>query len=365
MRILQVNNSFTFLIALSLFVNAVSFEHFTGVYDRWIFKFLSVSILLFVLLMKHRSLKLKKNDYAYLMIPLFFFSLFVSDIINNGVMSLNAFIRFAASTIFIIIILNYSKEELLKLIQQCTFLFMVLGLIGIFLVSLKISSGEKIPFLNIYSTKSIFFEQNIYGICMFFLFISIGKFIKPSFLSISTSVLAIFSSYYRTVYLFVIIRSFFTKYFPLFLISLVMLLIYFAYELSLIIKIDQISTLTGRDVLWMIGLEGFFDSPLIGLGESAIPGYSNEVLNRDPAYTTYHNAFIDILFSGGLVSFIVYLLILLHFFFKTKKLSWFFVAFFLFAPSMLNTYYVFSFNILGGFIGIVLMYMDKIQREYV
>ena len=107
-----------------------------------------------------------------------------------------------------------------------------------------------------------------------------------------------------------------------------------------------------------------FESPLIGLGESAIASFSNEILDRDPAYTTYHNAFIDILFSGGLVSLLIYILMLLVFFIKAKKLSWFIVIFFLFAPSMLNTYYVFSFNILGGFVGIVILYVDRIQREY-
>ena len=171
MRILLANNSFTLLLAIALFVNALSFEHIVGINDRLIFKALSVFILLFIFLLKYRSLKVSKNDYIYLLIPLFFFSLFLSDIINNGVMSLNALIRFMASSIFLIIILNFSKEELLKLIQQCIYLFIALGLIGILFIFFKISAGEKIPFLNIYSTKSIFFEQNIYGIsCFFYLF---------------------------------------------------------------------------------------------------------------------------------------------------------------------------------------------------
>ncbi len=199
---------------------------------------------------------------------------------------------------------------------------------------------------------------------MFFLLISIGVFKKAGSFTYGIPVLGIFLSYYRTVYLLMIIRSIFSRYFLLIFLIFSIFLYYFSAELSLIIKIEQLSTLTGRDILWRIGLEGFSESPIFGLGESAIPLYSNEILNRDPAYTTFHNVFVDVLFSGGLVAFLLYLLIILYFFTNANKIFWFMFLFFLLAPSMLNTYYVFSFNILGGFVGIVLLYLDRIENEY-
>lgn len=360
----RVNNASVFLIPLAIFVNAISFEHFSGIEDRLIFKTLSVCILLFIFFLKHKSLKIRRNDFKYFLIPLFFFCLFFSDLINNGISSLNAFIRFIATTIFLIIIINLSKKELFSVLYNCLSLFMILALLGIAFVFLNLSVGEKIPFINIYSTKSIFFEQNIFGICMFFLFISIGIFKKPGPVTYGMPVLGIFLSYYRTVYLLMIIRSILSRYFILIFLILLIFVFYFSAELSLIIKIEQLSTLTGRDILWRIGLEGFSESPIFGLGESAIPLYSNEILNRDPAYTTFHNVFVDILFSGGLVALLVYLLIILYFLSKANKVFWFMFLFFLLAPSMLNTYYIFSFNILGGFVGLVLLYMERIESKY-
>jgi hypothetical protein len=351
------------LLPIALLLNALSLTVLTNVNDRALFKVLSILALIFIFILRFKNLKILKIDLIFLPIPLFYFSLFFSDIINNGVDSLNSLIRAIVNVIFLILILNFSVNELKLAIQNCLKLFLVVAIIGIIFIISGISAAEKIPFINIYSTKSIIFEQNIYGICMFFLFMGYGVFIKSNALLQVTALLGIFSSYYRTIFILASVKIFLSKYFYILLLIFLYIFLNFNEEISAILKIEQLSNLTGRDILWQIGYDGFSTSPLIGLGESSIPSYSNEVLNRDPAYTTYHNVIIDLLYSGGVVSTLLYFSILFIFFIKITNISSIIFISFLLAPSLANTYFIFSFNILGGFVGLVMLYVYRLKTK--
>lgn len=85
--------------------------------------------------------------------------------------------------------------------------------------------------------------------------------------------------------------------------------------ISGVLILEQILTLTGRTDLWAIGLTGFSESPFWGMGESSIPEYSNEILHRNPPLTTYHNFFVDLLYSAGslgLIALIIFVLAMLE-----------------------------------------------------
>jgi len=192
-----------------------------------------------------------------------------------------------------------------------------------------------------------------------------GVFMKNNVLSKITVFFAIFSSYYRTIYILASLKIFLTKYFYILLLVLLYIFLNFNEEISAILKIEQLSSLTGRDVLWQIGYDGFSTSPIIGLGESSIPSYSNEVLNRVPAYTTYHNVIIDSLYSGGIISTLLYFSILFVFFTKITNISWIIFISFLLIPSLANTYFIFSFNILGGFVGLIMLYAYRLKTKII
>lgn len=363
MNKLLINNVSLYLLPIALLLNALSLSVYTNINDRTIFKILSVLTLIFIFIFKFKNLKIFKKDLIFLPIPLFYLSLFLSDIINNGVEAFDSLSRAIINLIFLILILNLSVNELRLVIQNCLKLFLVVAIIGILNIFSGTSMGEKIPLLNLYSTKSIIFEQNIYGICMFFLFMGYGTFIKSNALTKITVFFGIFSSYYRTVYILAFLKTFLSKYFYILLVVFLYIFFSFNEEISAILKIEQLNSLTGRDVLWQIGYDGFSKSPLIGLGESSIPSYSNEVLNRDPPYTTYHNVIIDLLYSGGVISTLLYFLILLVFFNKITNISSLIFIFFLLAPSLANTYFIFSFNILGGFVGLVMLYAYRSKTK--
>ena len=116
-------------------------------------------------------------------------------------------------------------------------------------------------------------------------------------------------------------------------------------------KLSQIGNLTGRSELWVIAATGFFESPIVGQGFSQIPEYSNSYLNRTRPYTTFHNIIFDTLFASGILGGIALIVLCSVFFTMIGKRNFFF-GLLLLSPSMFNTFFPFSPNVLGGFIRI-------------
>ena len=354
---LLVNKFFViYLLPLSLVLNSVSIDFLHGFNDRIFFKLLSLLILFFIFIFSCSFNK--KFLYLIFLSFAFYFSLFFSDFINNIEVSYIPLARLIASIIFLWVLISSEVLVLEKAINTYSKLLFIVAIIGLFFLIFPQYHAEKIPVLNIYSTKSIIFEQNVYGISVYFLFLyllSKGNNITSSFFSL----LAVFSSYYRTVIALSFIRLVFTKLsIPIIFVTFSMSLLYFN-ELSSLLKFEQLSSLTGRDVLWEIGLIGFSESPIWGNGESKISQYSNIFLNRTPAFTTYHNVFVDLLFSGGVISFLFYCILLVVVYSHLKFKDSIFLSLLL-APSILNTYYLFSFNILSGFISIWVIHRIKV-----
>ena len=105
----------------------------------------------------------------------------------------------------------------------------------------------------------------------------------------------------------------------------------------------------------------FVERPLLGLSELAIPSVSNEVLNRDPAYTTYHNVLIDLASSGGVFAILSYLLFALFCFFRASR-SDKLIVLFIYAPALFNTFLPFAPNMLGVLSGAILVKVCKFYR---
>lgn len=348
-----------YLLPFSLVLNSISIDFILEFNDRNLFKFLSFLILIFIFLFSGRVNK--KFIYLILFSFLFYFSLYFSEIINNIEASYIPLARLIASVTFLWVLTSSDAFILEKALNIYSKLLFVIAVIGLVFLIFPQYHAEKIPVVNMYSTKSIIFEQNVYGISVylvFLYFLSKGKNIKKSFLSL----LAVFSSYYRTVIALSLIRLFFTKLAILYFFIILSLGILFFEEIHSLLKFEQLSSLTGRDVLWAIGLNGFSESPFFGNGESKIPHYSNVFLNRNPPFTTYHNVFIDLLFSGGIISFLIYSFLLVIVYSKLKCKDCILLSMFL-APSLLNSYYLFSFNVLSGFISIWIVYRIKVLNN--
>jgi hypothetical protein len=227
---------------------------------------------------------------------------------------------------------------------------------------------EKFPVLNIRSNKSIIFEQNVFGLFVYMTLLIYGLicFDQHKWKVIGTQsiyLFGIFISFYRTVYAFVLLRLF-IKHKLLSFIAVITVL-YFSGLGSVLyeaLKLEQISTLTGRNVLWSIAIDSFYSAPLLGLGENAIPDISNAILKRDPAYTTYHNVVLDVLAISGIVGFVVYSFLFVYIFSVIDQ-SHRLIYLLLMAPALANTYIAFMPNPLGGVLGVFIFYSIRFKRN--
>ena len=241
---------------------------------------------------------------------------------------------------------------------------LALSLIAIFEMVLGVSRAEKIPILNWHTSKSIIFEQNVFGIylylCLFAqLAVGVGQ---KKFLYVVLLIAGVLASYYRSVYALIMLRGVIR--FPLLTLSLLIFIGASSFSLeqaSEILKADQFSSLTGRDTLWRIGLNVFYESPLLGSSELSVPSISNEILNRNPAYTTYHNVLIDLASSGGLFAVLGYLMFALYCVSRAvgyDKLT----VLFIYAPALFNTFIPFAPNMLGALSGALLIILCRLYK---
>ena len=137
--------------------------------ERILLKSIGTSIFLvgIFLLMTVKGLNLK-NLMASFVMTSFFYIFAISSFLYDSSESLNHLLRACLATLICYFFLEASKNDL-KIILNIVFVFLFLiALIGVLSILFNFSNGEKFPILNIASTKSIVFEQNVYGIATFF-----------------------------------------------------------------------------------------------------------------------------------------------------------------------------------------------------
>lgn len=354
-------------LVLGFFLPSLSLEVFNIGIDRVLFKALG---LLFVVASFFTQFFIKGGRIAvsdvYLLIPvwLFFFSFYISEaLVGSEGGAFVAISRFLAVLLFSLTLVSL-KFQMLKVVRGFTVAGLVtLSLISVVLFVLQVPGSEKFSGTDLYSNKSLIFEQNVFGISVYLLFVILTM-MPGRYFSKGLALFAIFSSFYRTVYIFAMLRVFLLNVytFAIMLAIGVGMLYYFFDILYITLKLDQAATLTGRDVLWSIALDGFTHSPLIGNGESSIPEFSNEYLNRDPAFTTFHNIFFDVLYIGGGLGFLFLILAMTSYFYMFG-VKYLYLAVLIVLPALLNTYYPFALNILGGVVGVLAVYHYRLRTQ--
>ena len=340
--------------------------------ERQFFKALTLIFLIFATLyLAVYSRPVRTKDFLKaILFALLFAVLAVTDLINNSTLALIPILRLVGVFLVLLCLFSLKTSELEMLLKYFLAYGLLVSLISIVFFLTDFSRAEKFPIIGIYSNKSIIFEQNVFGIFIYLCVIIIvhSSVRKPIFsLHVVLFLFGVVMSFYRTVYgltsIFLISRlNVVTKFLMTLFIGY---LITYNFEvISGVLKLEQILTLTGRTDLWAIGLTGFSESPFWGMGESSIPEYSNKVLNRNPPFTTYHNVFVDVLYSAGTFGLIAMVIFVLAMFAMVPKANSKYLLLFLLAPSIFNTFYPFAPNILGLITGtwIVLEYRKSTNR---
>jgi O-antigen ligase len=339
--------------------------------ERYLFKGSGVlSLMISIVIMTSCGrLRVRRSEIGFLVAIITLPFLFaVSATIYELSGSLIQWLRFFTVLMILMFLSVLDESELLLCLKMYSYIVVVLILVSIYQYLVGYPVYEKFPVLNIRSNKSIIFEQNVYGLFVYMTLLVYGirKFDQPKWKVFGTTTIylfGIFISFYRTVYAFVLLRVFIEHKLLAFIAAIIIL--YFSgmgFVLYEALKLEQISSLTGRTVLWSIAIDSFYSAPLLGHGENAIPYISNAVLNRDPAYTTYHNVVLDVLAISGLFGFIVYSFLFVYTFLVIDR-SHRFIYLLIMAPALANTYIAFMPNPLGGIIGCFIFYSIRFRRN--
>lgn len=341
--------------------------------ERYVFKGLGVILLTLsvVLAIVLGKCKLRRSELVFLVTALalpFVFSISASIYDFSG--SLVQWLRFIAVLLIVIFLSSLNEQELLRTLKMYCYIACVLALISFCQYLVGYPSYEKFPVLNIRSNKSVIFEQNVYGLFVYmsFLIYSLISTDREKWRKWGTKLIylfGIFISFYRTVYAFILLRVF-VKHVFISLAAATGILYFSGIGVILIeaLKLEQISDLTGRGTLWGIALDSFYNAPLIGLGENAIPEVSNAILNRTPPYTTYHSVLFDVLAVSGVIGFVIFSFLFVYIFVRLER-GHRLVYLMLMAPALINTYIVFMPNPLGGILGTFVLYSINVRRNRV
>ena len=375
---LKTINIAVVLFVIGTVIPAISLADYLNIpSERQVFKGLGVVFIflsLVILLLSGRH-KLKNYNLQIILFALalpfiFAFSATIYDFAGSIVQ----WLRFI-TVIFILLFLSLlGEEELIYALRIYCYLALILVLISLFQYFTGYPAYEKFPVINIRSNKSIIFEQNVFGLYIYMSFLIYGlinidnkNILRRGLINLSY-LFGIFISFYRTVYAFIVLRFAFKNlllsFGILFLIAIMWLSYFYNVGsfLSEVLKLEQAATLTGRNILWTIALEAFYSAPIIGLGENAIPDFSNAILNRNPPYTTYHSVIFDVLAISGILGFLAFTFLFIYIFFSIR-LDHRFLYLMLIAPSLLNTYYAFMPNPLGGILGVFIFYSIASKRN--
>ena len=343
-----------FFLALALLINALDLgligEGLNRAYAQGASAIFICSACLISLLFK-RVTHIDKN-YFFAIVAISFSYLFVFVLPELFLGTHHFFIQLSKLiTLFLLMLTLLCRPQVaISLLNSLLYIGFCVALIAIYSLFFPINYNETIPVLEVVSSRSILFEQNVFGIFAYHLF-AYCLYVKKDLMPRIILSLAIFSSFYRTVWVLALASSLvYSRLLISTLLLLVLVLGYFLYSnlLQVALKLHQVEGLTGRNELWSIGLQGFLEKPLFGNGFSSIPVYALEAIGRE-SLTSYHNVVVDVVFASGLVGFISLLFVYLIFFSMIGKKN-FIIGAILLAPSLLNTFFPFSPNLLGGFI---------------
>ena len=353
---LSFNNAYLAIafLLIGAFGSVLSLEPFLYLpYERLIWKGLAFSSFFAVFIfMSLKRQYIKMNEFILLFIILLpYVALCFSNLILDFANSVNTVLRFFGALFLALSLFLFTKHELKILLKWSLLVVAMFSILSIVFFLTQIIGYEKFPILNMYSNKSIIFEQNVFGIMVYLASVIIlSKKINIYRLSgLAANIFATFISFYRTVYGLIILYLMYRlpHWLKFILLVILVFIVYALWDLLYdVLKLEQVSSLTGRSDLWTIGLSGFSESPILGLAETTIPDYSNNILNRHQAYTTYHNIFIDVVYSTGSVGLVALLCHYLVLYALVGVENWVSLSFIL-APSLFNSYLVFAPNAIG------------------
>ena len=354
-RITLTEKSIGFLLATAFVTHAFDVGLVFPEHGRAIVKLISlmlISICFILVLMSPQGRRVSRYDATVILITvLCFICIFVlpesATSQSEAIMQMGKVLG-----VFMMLWTLMARPQIASRVTRTMLLYgLLLAAIGIYSLFSPLNSNEKMPVINIMSSRSLFFEQNVFGIFMFFCFIYMLRY-RAMVYQNAIFLGAIFSSFYRTVWAMAFIGSVSIIKLRYALLLVLMSLTVIAFNFDLLFsafKLSQIGNLTGRSELWVIAATGFFESPIVGQGFSQIPEYSNSYLNRTRPYTTFHNIIFDTLFASGILGGIALIVLCSVFFTMIGKRNFFF-GLLLLSPSMFNTFFPFSPNVLGGFI---------------
>lgn len=341
-------------LSVALVVNAIDLSVFNIVVPR-IFAQAGSSLIIFLLfifmLITKKFQPLNEEKFRFLiLISLSFTVIFILP--EFLAFSLSFFIQVGkVLTLFCMLWILFSRPKISEyLLVALSAWALVLGLIACYSLIWPINANEIIPVLNITSSRSIVFEQNVFGIFMFMTFLYALRLNRTIF-ERTILFIGMLSSYYRTVWAMAFFATIFnmsTRYLLLIATLASLLISIIGGAIFNALKLYQFRGLTGRSELWSIGLQGFDKSPFFGNGFSEIPDYAFEAIGR-AHLTSFHNVFIDTLFASGILGFSGLVLLYLIYFSMAGKHN-LFIGVMILSPSLFNTYFPFSPNLLGGFV---------------
>lgn len=263
-------------------------------------------------------------------------------------------LRWLSAVGLILVVLRLDSEGLQRTLGWLRQAALWISAIGVVFFVLQFDTREKIPLIDLYSTKSIVFEQNIFGIVAYFGLCSWWLSPPPATATRRWVEVAVFTaagllSYYKTTIvlgMFIVLLMTFGVY-ALVAGALLALgvSLYFMDELLLLSQIDVNGVSSGRFELWAIGFDAWQSHLLFGIGESGItPTIARHIL-RDPPFTTFHSIFVDTMAAGGAVGLFSLALTLAVLIWRLgPRIGQFALVM---APAAFNTFYVGSPNILG------------------
>jgi O-Antigen ligase len=282
-----------------------------------------------------------------------FLALFIGEFLNSPHSSITALLRFMTAAGLTLSILKAEPEEVRLMLRWFGWGTVVVSVIGVVFFVLQFDTREKVPVIDLFSTKSIVFEQNVFGIisylalCM--LWIQHRKGQRVPWLTLAVLMLANGLSYYKTTIvlgaLIVLLLAFGRLALLAGVTICVALGLYFQEELLLLSQVDSNGISSGRFDLWRIGFDAWTKDVAFGVGESRITPTIARFIVRDPPFTTFHSIVMDTLVAGGAVGLTTLLVSWLAI---TWRLGWLVLPMaVVLAPSVFNTFYMASPNVLG------------------
>ena len=364
---INVDPILAILVVFGGVFTAFTFSDFVNIpAERFVVKSIGViliSIAVLVVFFKKEVIRLKQYEVILIYLTISFYSLlFLSEFFSEYKLSyvtITNFLRLAASLLMLGLL--FSEKKSTYLVYTALFVGVLISLISIVFFLLDIGHGEKMPIIDIYSSKSIIFEQNVFGILSYLSLILLLFFTRVPrslvFILSLVLIIGIFLSFYRTVWILSLLVFFYffwktSTYLRVVLVASALIgVVLFISNFELlyeVLKLEQLSTLTGRTELWRSAFVGINDYPIFGSGESSIRYFTAVYGPRE--FTTYHNVIVDILGMTGFIGLLIYSTIVFLLFYHARDKI---LMLLIWAPAMSNTFFIFSPNPLGLLSGIM------------